>query len=167
MKEACFPENIDEFVTVDEVGDVDAGNLDLEDLTSCANDISKVENEADASIVTEKSEDTNEQKEEEVDKPKRKRGRKRGKIVKTKRAEHSDKKDSGEKTELKQDENMTENKMDTDEMQGETCVEPENKRARSRSPTPDEYRLGPYQPNNPVGRKIFIYQMQNCKTTIL
>lgn len=151
LKEACFPENIDEFVTVDEVGDVDAGNLDLEDLTSCANDISKLENEADASIVTEKSEDTNEQKEEEVDKPKRKRGRKRGKIVKTKRAEHSDKKDSGEKTELKQDENMTENKMDTDEMQGETCVEPENKRARSRSPTPDEYRLGPYQPNNPVG----------------
>ncbi|XP_078267397.1 matrin-3-like isoform X2 [Rhinoraja longicauda] len=158
LKEECFPENIDEFVTVDEVGDVEAGNLDLEDLTSSADNISKLEtDDADASIVTEKSEDTKEQKEEDVDKPKRKRGRKRGKNIKTKRGEQSDKKDSGEETEVKQEVEVTENKMDADvksEMQGEkttTCVEPESKRARSRSPTPDEYRLGPYQPNNPVG----------------
>ncbi|XP_051869653.1 matrin-3-like isoform X2 [Pristis pectinata] len=159
LKEECFPENIDEFVTVDEVGDVEAGNLDLEDLTSCAENSSKLEtDEADVSVLTEKSEDTNEQKEEDVDKPKRKRGRKRGKNIKTKRTEQSDKKDSSEENEVKQDgDEMIENKMDTDqknETQGETistCVEPESKRARSRSPTPDEYRLAPYQPNNPVG----------------
>ncbi|XP_067899402.1 matrin-3-like isoform X2 [Heterodontus francisci] len=159
LKEECFPENIDEFVTVDEVGDVEAGNLDLEDLMSCEDTNSKLENDdADASIQTEKSEDTNEQKDEDVNKPKRKRGRKRGKNVKTKKAEQGDRKDSGEEAEVKQvGDEMIENKLDGDEksdMQEETtspCVEPENKRARSRSPTPDEYRLKPYQPNNPVG----------------
>ncbi|XP_069755345.1 matrin-3-like isoform X5 [Narcine bancroftii] len=158
LKEELFPENIDEFVTVDEVGDVEAGSLDLEDLTTCADKDSKLEtDEASVSIVTEKSEETNDQKEEDVDKPKRKRGRKRGKNIKAKRVEQSDKKDN-EGNEIKQDGNeVIENKMDADqkdEMQDETistCIEPESKRARSRSPTPDEYRLGPYQPNNPVG----------------
>ncbi|XP_078087334.1 matrin-3-like isoform X1 [Mustelus asterias] len=154
LKEECFPENIDEFVTVDEVGDVEAGNLDLEDLMSCEDNSSKLENDdADASIQTEKSEDTNEQKDEDVNKAKRKRGRKRGKNIRTK----GDKKDS-EETEVKQvADEMIENKLDGDEKSEKqedttsSCIEPESKRARSRSPTPDEYRLGPYQPNNPVG----------------
>ncbi|XP_072447291.1 matrin-3-like isoform X1 [Chiloscyllium punctatum] len=159
LKEECFPENIDEFVTVDEVGDVEAGNLDLEDLMSCEDNSNKLEtDDADTSIQTEKSEDTSEQKDEDVNKAKRKRGRKRGKNIKSKKAEQGDKKESGEETEVKQVEDETiENKHDGDErndVQEETissCVEPESKRARSRSPTPDEYRLGPYQPNNPVG----------------
>uniref|UniRef100_UPI00398EEAA4 matrin-3-like isoform X3 n=1 Tax=Pristiophorus japonicus TaxID=55135 RepID=UPI00398EEAA4 len=159
LKEECFPENIDEFVTVDEVGDVEAGNLDLEDLMSCADNKSKLANDdADTSIQTEKSEDTSEQKDEDVDKPKRKHGRKRGKNIKTKKGEQGDRKDSGEENDVKQDgDEITENKLDGDEksdVQEETtstCVEPESKRARLRSPTPDEYRLGPYQPSNPIG----------------
>ncbi|XP_038651307.1 matrin-3-like isoform X2 [Scyliorhinus canicula] len=159
LKEECFPENIDEFVTVDEVGDVEAGSLDLEDLMSCEDNNSKIENDdADASIQTEKSEDTSEQKDDDVNKAKRKRGRKRGKNIRTKKAEQGDKKDSSEETELKQvGDEIVENKMGGDEKsdkQEETtssCIEPESKRARSRSPTPDAYRLGPYQPNNPVG----------------
>ncbi|XP_062909697.1 matrin-3-like isoform X2 [Mobula hypostoma] len=151
LKQECFPENIDEFVTVDEVGDVEAGNLDLEDLTPCAESSKLETDEANVSILTEKSEDTTEQKEEDVEKPKIKHGQKRGKNIKTKRTE-SDQKDGSE-----DGNELIDSKMESDEkneMQGETtstCAEPESKRARSRSPTPDEYRLEPYQPNNPVG----------------
>ncbi|XP_072923905.1 matrin-3-like isoform X1 [Hemitrygon akajei] len=150
-KQECFPENIDEFVTVDEVGDVEAGNLDLEDLTPCAESSKLETDEANVSILTEKSEDTTEQKEEDVEKPKVKHGQKRGKSIKTKRTE-SDQKDGSE-----DGNELIDSKMESDEkseMQGETistCAEPESKRARSRSPTPDEYQLGPYQPNNPIG----------------
>ncbi|XP_062909704.1 matrin-3-like isoform X2 [Mobula hypostoma] len=151
LKQECFPENIDEFVTVDEVGDVEAGNLDLEDLTPCAESSKLETDEANVSILTEKSEDTTEQKEEDVEKPKIKHGQKRGMNIKTKRTEGDQKDGSEDGNEL------IDSKMESDEkneMQGETvstCAEPESKRARSRSPTPDEYRLGLYQPNNPVG----------------
>ncbi|XP_007889542.1 matrin-3 isoform X2 [Callorhinchus milii] len=164
-KEECFPENIDEFVTVDEVGDVEAGILELEDLMS-GGDYSKVANdEADTTVDSEKPEageqkdEASEQKDEDVDKPKRKRGRKKGKAVKAKKVEQTDKvKDDVEETDIEPAVNeKIEVKVDCDEKSDikevlvSACTEPEAKRARSRSPTPEEYRLGPYQLNNPIG----------------